>query len=68
MTDHLLVEPPRVQATIVRQLSPTAEISVASWAWSIEQEVGTGTGDEAGWAGRIAVRDHADDLRRLADA
>jgi hypothetical protein len=64
---NVVVEP-RVRPTISRQPSSDVEIRVTSWAWSVEQEFGSGTGDEAGSAGRLAVREHAEDLRRLADA
>jgi hypothetical protein len=65
---NVVVEPRVQRPTIIRQPSSNVQIRLTSWAWSVEQEVGIGTGDEAGWAGRLAVREHADDLRRLADA
>jgi hypothetical protein len=64
---NLVLEPRLLQPIVLRHQSSEIEIR-ASWAWSLEQEVGIGTGDEVGQGGRLAVREYAEDLRRLADA
>jgi len=64
---NLVLEPRLTQPIVLRHQSSDIEIR-ASWAWSLEQDVSIGTGEEVGIAGRLAVRENAEDLRRLADA